>query len=121
MNMKIPSCSVAPKDKKAYTKKVGEILVEKYGKKKFYTPAQVKYASNKSGYGFDFHCWAMCIYTSPNDFDSYHQKVGEVCDYKGMRAEMASGNDGVGADSWFDFDLSWFDWPDLSSIFDVFD
>ena len=112
-------------EKKEYGKEVGSFLVEKYGKKKYYTPAQVKYASKKSKYDIDWHCWAMCLYTSPNNFRVYHEKIGEVCDYTSMKTEMVSAvTDGV-SESWFDFDfdLSWFEWPDisLSDIFDFFD
>jgi len=36
------SCKLAPEDKKAYGKEVGEILVKNHGKKKFYSPEEAK-------------------------------------------------------------------------------
>jgi hypothetical protein len=40
-----------------------------------------------------------------------------------MKAQMAHAITDGASDSWFDFDLSWLEWPDfdLPSIFDVFD
>jgi len=119
------SRSLTVEEKRDYGKEVGAFLVQKYGKNKFYTPAQVKYASRKSKYDIDWHCWAMCLFTTPADFKSYHDKIGETCDYTSMKTEMVSAVTGGASDSWFDFDfdLSWFEWPDieLPSIFDFFD
>lgn len=117
------ACTLAPTDKKRYGKEVGEILVKEYGKNKYYTPEQVKKASSRSKYDIDWHCWAMCIYTSPSDFNAYHQSIGESCDYGEMKAEMASALTDGASDSWFDIDTSWLEWPDidLSSIFDFID
>jgi hypothetical protein len=117
------SCSSAPTDKKAYGKAVGEILLKNYGKRRFYSPKQVKTASYKSKYGVDWHCWAMCLYTSPDDFNSYHQSIGETCDYASMKSEMTLALTDGASESWFDIDLSWLEWPDIDfpSIFDFFD
>jgi len=114
-------CSLAPEDKKAYGKEVGEILIKNYGKKKYYTPAQVKKASEQSKY--DWHCWAMCLYTSPTDFDLYHKSIGETCNYAEMKSEMVAAMTDGASSSWFDIDMSWLEWPDIdfSSIFDFFD
>jgi len=119
------SCSLSPQDKKAYAKGVGNILVKKYGKQKYYSPHRVKMASRNSKYDIDWHCWAMCLYTSPSDFKSYHDSIGETCDYVAMKTEMASAITDGASESWFDFDfdLSWLEWPDfdLPSIFDILD
>jgi len=117
------SCAFAPTDKKAYAKDVGEILVRKHGKKKFYSPEQVKKASAQSRYDIDWHCWAMCLFSSPLDFDAYHKSVGETCDYAAMKADMTSALTDGASDEWFDIDLSWLEWPDieLPSIFDFLD
>ncbi len=117
------SCTLAPTDKKAYGKSVGEILARNCGKKKYYTPEQVKAASSQSKYNIDWHCWAMCLYTSPADFNFYHDSIGETCDYSAMKAEMTSALTDGASDSWFDIDLSWLDWPDIdiSSVFDLGD
>ena len=101
------NCTLAPTDKKAYGKEVGEILLRRHGKKKFYSPAQVKKASVQSKNDIDWHCWAMCLYTSPADFKSYHESIGEACNYASMKEEMTSALTNGASDSWFDIDLSW--------------
>lgn len=117
------SCSVAPPDKKAYGKEVGEILVRNYGRRQYYSTAQVKYAARRSSYDMDWSCWALSLYTSPSDFKAYHAAIGETCDYGSMRSQMTSAITDGASDSWFDIDLSWLEWPDidLSSIFDFLD
>jgi hypothetical protein len=116
-------CSLAPADKKSYARDIGEILFRTYGKKKFYSPEQVKRASSQSRYNIDWHCWAMCIFSSPADFNAYHKLVGETCDYASMKAEMTLAITDGDSDAWFDIDLSWLEWPDfeLPSIFDFLD
>jgi hypothetical protein len=106
-------------DRTAYVREVAEILVRKHGKKKYYTPAQVKKASAQSRFDVDWHCWAMCVFSSGPDFSDDHQSVGENCDYAAMKTEMTSLLTDEKSDSWFDIDLSWLDWPDieLPSIF----
>jgi hypothetical protein len=110
-------------EKKQYAKDVGKILVKKYGKQKYYSPYRVRQASKETIWGIDWHCWAMCLYTSPEEFNRYHESIGEACDYASMKAQMAHAITDGASDSWFDFDISWLEWPDfdLPSIFDVFD
>lgn len=117
------SCALPPADKKAYGKSVGEELVKTFGKKKYYSPEQVKKASSQTKYDIDWHCWAMCLYTSPSDFDAYHRSIGGSCNYADMKSEMTSALTDGASDSWFDIDLSWLEWPDfdLSSVFDFID
>lgn len=116
-------CSLSPTDKKAYAEDVGRILVRTHGKQKFYTPTQVKKASSQTRYSVDWHCWAMCLYSSPSDFNDYHATIGESCNYAEMKAEMATALTDGASGSWFELDLSWFECPDfdLSSILDIFD
>jgi len=117
------TCTLSPADKKTYAIDVAKILVEKHGKQKSYSPLQVKKASQQTKYELDWHCWAMSLYTSQGDFNAYHDSIGETCDYASMKAEMAYDITDGASESWFDFDLSWLDWPDLelSSIFNAID
>ncbi len=117
------ACPLSPPDKKRYGKAVGEILVRKHGKRKYYSPEQVKKASEESRYGLDWHCWALSLYSSPADFKAYHGRIGEACDYASMRAEMATALTDGASDAWFSIDLSWLEWPDfdVASLFDLFD
>lgn len=114
-------CPTAPTNKKEYITDIGKILIEEHGKKKYYKPEEVKKASKKSKYfnssGIDWHCWAMCTFSSHSDFDAYHTLTGEVCDYVEMKSEMLSGlATSVSAD-WLtipnlDIDASWLDFGD---------
>ena len=38
------ACALAPEDKKTYGREVGEILVKRHGKRRFYSPQQVRQA-----------------------------------------------------------------------------
>ena len=88
-------CPTAPPNKKEYITDIGKILVAEHGKKKYYKPEEVKKASKKSKHydsrGIDWHCWAMCTFSSHSDFDAYHEMTGEVCNYVEMKTEMLSG------------------------------
>jgi hypothetical protein len=116
-------CHVSPSDKKALIGAVGEDLVRTHGKRKYYKPAEVRRSADRCGYTVDVHCWAYCIFTTPEDFKAIHDALGEACDYAVMKAEVLADLAGGSAFSLFDLDLSWLDWPDidLSSLFDWFD
>jgi len=115
--------TLSQQDKKQYAKDVGKILVQEHGKQKYYSPNRVTRTSKKTQWDIDWYCWAMCLYTSPEDFNSYHKSIGESCDYVSMKREMAYAVTDGASEAWFDFDLSWLEWPDFDvlSIFDIFD
>jgi hypothetical protein len=115
---------VPPKDKKSLIGAVGKDLVQAHGKQKYYKPDQVRRSAERCGYAVDVHCWAYCVFTTPEDFNALHAALGEACcDYAAMKAEVLADLAGAGSFSLFDVDLSWLEWPDidLSSIFDWFD
>ena len=118
----MPACHISPQDKKALIGNVGEELVKRHGKKKYYRPDEVRRASEARGYDVDVICWAYCIYTSPEDFQAIHDALGEVCDYVKMKSEVLTELSG-GSFELPDINLSWLEWPDidLSSLFDWFD
>ncbi len=114
------SCAPAPTNKKEYISDIGRILVEENGKKKYYTPKEVKNAHHKSKWydGLDFSCWAMSTFSSHGDFDIYHEETGEVCDYVEMKSEMLTGISNAPAADWasipdIDLDASWLDLGEL--------
>ena len=119
----MPSCHIAPKDKKALIDKVGQELVRTYGKRKYYKPAEVRRAAEVQGFPIDVHCWAYVIFTTPEDFKALHDAAGELCDYAKMKAEVLADLAAGGTFDWIDIDLSWLEWPDidLSEIFDWVD
>jgi len=119
----MPACHLEPKDKKAFIGAVGEELVRAHGKQNYYKPSDIRRAAERRAYPVDIHCWAYCIFSTPEDFKAIHDAAGEVCDYAAMKAEVLSDLAADGSFSMFDIDLSWLEWPDidLSSIFDWFD
>ena len=122
-NEVVPPCHVAPRDKKAMISAVGQELVRRHGKKKYYKPAEVRSAANSCGYGNDVHCWAYSIYITPEDFIELHRLTGEACDYAVMKAQVLSDLATSGSFLPLDLDLSWLEWPDIdvSCLFDWFD
>jgi hypothetical protein len=115
-------CHPAPANKREYIRDIGQILVARYGKKKYYKPKEVKAAHKKSKWadGVDFSCWGMSTYSSHKDFDAYHEQTGEVCDYTEMKSEMLEGislSDGVHLSELPDIDLD-VSWLDFGPVFD---
>lgn len=119
----MPACHLEPKDKKAFISAVGEELVQRHGKQKYYRPSDIQRAVKYRGYSPDITCWAYCIFSTPEDFKATHDAAGEFCDYAAMKAEVLTDLAADGSFSLFDLDISWLEWPDidLSSIFDGFD
>jgi hypothetical protein len=118
-------CTPLPDNKKQYIKDVGTVLVNDYGKKEFYKPEEVKKANQKTSWGTsgtDFSCWSMSVFSSHEDFDAYHIREGEVCDYVEMKQTMLEGISGNNfdfsflefTDSDINIDSSWLD---LGEIF----
>lgn len=116
------ACELKPADKKAFVSSVGEELVKRHGKKKYYKPEEIGKAATARGFPIDMHCWAYCLYSSPEDFQALHDALGEVCDYTAMKAEVL-GDLAGGSFQWIDIDLSWLEWPDIdiATVFDWFD
>lgn len=99
---------------------IGKILVNDYGKKKYYKPEEVTKSHKKSKWydGVDFSCWGMSTFSSHTDFDKYHEETGEVCDYTEMKSEMLSGLSVSSNTDLFDIpnidiDASWLDFGDV--------
>ena len=88
-------CALAPAEKKVLSKKVGEALVQKNGKKKTYTPAEVKDAARIANIPMDWDCWALSLYCDPISFDEYHRTIGEVCNFDFMHGKMLEAVSGI--------------------------
>jgi hypothetical protein len=119
----MPACHISPTDKRAFGKAVGDELLKRHGKQRFYSVEQVNNAVRRLDYPIDWSCWAFSLYTSPLEFRTYHDYLGEACDYGEMKAQMFSAMTDGASSSWFDIDMSWLEWPDidLSCIFEFFD
>src|SRR5688572_14089959 len=103
----MPACHLKPKDKKAFIGAIGEELVRRHGKRKYYKPSEIRRAAESRGYPVDVHCWAYCIYSTSADFEALHHAAGEVCDYAVMKAEVLAELATAGSFSWLDINLSW--------------
>lgn len=120
----MPACTLSPIDRRHQIKVVGNDLVKHYGKKRYYTVAEVKRANERQRINIDYSCWSHAFFNSHPDFDELHRTQGESCDYIAMKKEMAESVSNSSSDAWFDFDfdLSWLELPDIDfSIFDFFD
>lgn len=118
----MPACAISPPDRRRQVRLVGNDLVKHHGKKPYYTVQQVKDANRRQGVSADLVCWSHATFNTHQDFDTYHQSMGESCDYVSMKGDMLSSVSDSSDSSWFDLDLSWLEFPDVDwSIFDFFD
>ncbi len=116
------ACAMAPADRRKQVQVVGNDLVKHYGKKRYYTVQEVKEANRRQNIHLDFGCWSHATFNTHSDFDQYHQSIGESCDYAAMKSEMLSSVSSATDTSWFDFNLSWLEFPDIDfSLFDFLD
>jgi hypothetical protein len=107
------TCAIPPQDKRALAQKVGKHLTTLYGKRRTYSPQLVKAAMRRCHLPEVWDCWALSLFTSPEDFSAYHASLGEACDYASMQADMLGVLD---TGSLFDFlstDFFNFDLPSL--------
>jgi len=115
-------CTITPEDKRRQAQLVGDDLLHHYGKRNFYSVQQVRDANRRNKIDLDLACWSHALFNTHSDFDQLHAASGEACDYAAMKAEMLRSMATDSSASWFDFDLSWLEFPDLDiSLFDFFD
>ena len=116
------ACALSPSDKRTQARKVGNDLVRHYGKQRYYTVQQVQAANKREGIDIDLLCWSHAMFNTHEAFDKFHESLGEQCDYSSMKCQMLEAVSEGGSSSWFDFDLSWLEFPDLDgSLFDFLD
>lgn len=116
------ACAISPANRQDQVKRVGDDLVKHHGKKYFYSVEEVKASNKRCNISPDFGCWSHATFNTHADFDSYHQSIGEQCDYVSMKAEMLSSVSISGDTSLFDIELSWLEFPDIDwSVFDFMD
>ena len=115
-------CAIAPQDKRRQAQLVGDDLLRHHGKRNFYSVQQVRDANRRCKIGIDVGCWSHSLFNTHVEFDRLHAASGEACDYAAMKAEMLHSLATDSTSGWFDFDLSWLEFPDLDiSLFDFFD
>ena len=115
-------CAISPSDKRKQAKLVGDDLLRHHGKRNFYSVQQVRAANERCKIQPDYVCWSHALFNTHHDFDQLHASLGEACDYLGMKREMLESLSSSDSSTWFNFDLSWLEFPDIDlSIFDFFD
>lgn len=112
------ACSIQPENRRHQLEVVGKDLVKNYGQKKYYSVMEVKNANKRQGISLDIGCWSHAAFNNHRDFDDFHQRMGETCDYAAMRTEMFGASHTGSSSSVFDESTSWFDWLtiDLSDV-----
>ncbi len=111
------------KEKKTYLNAVGQKLVERRGKKKYYSREEVDEAITNALVTIDWACLAYCVFLDEATFDAIHAGIDVVCDYHEMRRDALAALTEESGFLEMDLDLSWLEWPDidLGSVFDWFD
>lgn len=114
--------ALTPRDKRRFGRDVGRELVQKFGRKPYYTRIEIKRVTRRLDFPDLWDCWAYSLFMSHVEFDDHHAAIGVACDYAAMRGSMVDAVVGE-LPAGFDADLSWLDWPgfDLSSFFDAID
>jgi hypothetical protein len=74
---------------KAYVKKLPGLLVKDYGRLSHYNPLQVRRTIERAGLDTTYACYAIAMFSTPEDFAQFHMGTGESCDYDVMRGELA--------------------------------
>ena len=85
--------TIALKDRRTLARNVGKHLAARYGKRPNYSPTIVKATMRRLEYPDAWDCWALSLFTSQDDFASYHAALGEVCNYAAMHADMLNAVD----------------------------
>jgi len=115
------TCNAPVEVKRAYAKELAPQLIKDHGKKKHYSPEQIRDSVWRAGLDVDFICWGYVLFLDQGTFDLLHQQTGESCDYVEMHTEMGHHlADAFQSSSWFPTDFDWsmfnpthWDWPDL--------
>ncbi len=74
---------------RSYLKKLPKLLQSDYRKKPPYTPKQVRSTIERNGLDSAYVCFALAIYSPHDQFDQYHEEIGESCDYEELRQVIA--------------------------------
>jgi hypothetical protein len=53
-----------------------------------YTPQQVRQSIQAGSYSTAYDCYALAMYCNQEDFTTFHQSIGESCNYEKMRNEI---------------------------------
>ena len=74
---------------KAYAEQLPPLLEQKHGKSRTYSGQQIRKTVGDAGLTDVFICYAFVMFMDPLPFVELHRRLGESCDYAGMRGEVA--------------------------------
>lgn len=119
----MPATLQHPIDRRAVGKAVGDELLKRHGKKRFYTVHEVADVVHTLMLGADALSQSLALYSTADEFNAYHATIGEPRDYAKLKGEMFEVMVELTIEGWFEIDMSWLDWPDFdfSGFFDFFD
>jgi len=106
--------AITPQDKRLLARRVGCHLVSLYGKRESYPPQVVKASMRRCDFPDAWDCWALSLFSSPGDFNAFHDAIGEACDHASMHGDMLGVIDVPATADFFSFD-----WLDSVSVFDA--
>lgn len=118
------TCTSAPTDKRAFGKAVGDELLKRHGKRRYYSLHQIRMAMIELGHPAEWESRAFALYGSPWDFKAWEKASGQSSDrYARLKEEMFNAMTDGASEAWFNVDMSWLEWPDFDfgSIFEFFD
>lgn len=81
---------------RSYRRLLGQRLYARYGRERYYTPAQVRSTVKAYKMDEDFVCLALAMYCERSAFDADHLARGEVCDFDDLHVELAGGAAAIG-------------------------
>lgn len=119
----MPAITQRPLDKRAVGKAVGDELLKRHGKKRFYTVHQVADVVHSLTLGPEALSQSLALFSTADDFNAYHATLGDPRDYSKLKEEMFEAMLEFTLEGLFNLDMSWLDWPDFdfSGFFDFFD
>ena len=118
--------SSPPENKKEFIQNLAKGLVQNYGKKKFYSPAEVVSINEEINpdNASELKWWGMSIFCSHDDFEHYLDTVEDEINatdniYDNLKAEMLLEFTPVAISDWqdipkIDYDISWLDFGELA-------
>jgi hypothetical protein len=71
-----------------YSRRLSRSLRKRYGLQDYYTPQQVRQSIQAGSYSTAYDCYALAMYCNQEDFTTFHQSIGESCNYEKMRNEI---------------------------------
>lgn len=120
------TCSAPSIVKKAYATKLAPQLIKDHGKKKRYTPEEIRESAMTAELNIDYICWGYVMFLDQPTFDLLHQQSGEDCDFVGMHTEIGGYvQEAFSSSSWLPINFDWsafnpssWDWPDFGDWID---